>query len=87
VKKVCDKVDTPASLLVKHGILMWYNKNLKINEITKRIKVKDFSEIAKRAIRSMVVNHCSLHPINYKDRQRIENQLGIPAKKTFSRKL
>jgi len=33
----------------------------------------------------MVVNHCSLHLINYKDRQRIENKLGIPAKKLLTR--
>jgi len=29
----------------------------------------------------MVVNHCALHPISYKDRQRIEKELGIAAKK------
>ena len=85
VKKVCDEVNIPASFIVRHGILMWYNKNLKIDEITKRIKVKDFSEIAKRMMKLMVVNHCSLHLINYKDRQRIENKLGIPAKKLLTR--
>jgi len=87
VKKVCDKVDTPASLLVKHGILMWYNKNLRIHELTERFNKKDLSEIAKRAIRLMVINHCSLHLVKSKDRHRIQNRLGIPAKKTFSRKL
>jgi hypothetical protein len=25
--EVCDKINTPASFLVKHGILMWYKKN------------------------------------------------------------
>jgi len=85
VKEVCDEVNIPTSFIVRHGILMWYNKNLKIDEITKRIKVKDFSEIAKRMMKLMVVNHCSLHLINYKDRQRIENKLGIPAKKLLTR--
>ncbi len=85
VKKVCDEVSTPASFLVKHGILMWYNKNLQIDKIVERIDEKDFSEMAKRAIKLMVANHCSLHPINYKDRQRIENKLGIPAKKLLTR--
>ena len=80
VKKVCDKMDTPASFLVKHGILMWYKKNLQINEFAKRINEKDFSEIAKRVIKLMVVNHCSLHSIDYKDRQRIKNILGISEK-------
>jgi hypothetical protein len=84
-KKVCDEVNTPASFLVKQGILMWYNKNLGIDESVKRINEKDFSEIAKRAIKLMVVDHCSLHKINYKDRQRIENKLRIPAKKLLTR--
>lgn len=84
VKKACNEINTPASFLVKQGILMGYNKNLHISELTKRIGEKDFSEIAKRAIKLMVVNHCSLHPINYKDRQRIETQLGIPPKKLLT---
>jgi len=84
VKKVCDEVSTPASFLVKHGILMWYNKNLQVSELEERINKKEFSEIAKRAIKLMVANHCSLHRINYKDRQRIENKLGIPAKKLLT---
>jgi len=85
VKKVCDEVNTPTSFLVKHGILMWYKKNLQINEFAERINEKDFSEIAKKTMKLMIVDHCSLHPINYKDRQRIENKLGIPAKKLLTR--
>ncbi len=81
VEKVCDEVNTPASFLVKHGILMWYNKNLQINEFAKRIKEKDFSEIAEGIIKFMVVNHCSLHSINYRERQRIGGKLGIPSRK------
>ncbi|MDL1971058.1 MAG: hypothetical protein LWW94_08830 [Candidatus Desulfofervidaceae bacterium] len=81
VKNVCENINTPASFLVKHGILMWYNKNLRVNEIVKRIKDKNFSEIARKAIKLMVVDYCALHPISYKDRQRIEKELGIPAKK------
>ena len=85
VKKVCNEVNTPAAFLVKHGILMWYNKNLRINEIVERINEKEFSEIAKRVMKLMIVNYCSLHSINYKDRQRIENKLRIPAKKLLTR--
>jgi hypothetical protein len=85
VKKVCDKMDTPASFLVKHGILMWYKKNLQINEFAKRINKNDFSEIAKRVIKLMVVNHCSLHLIKHKGRQQIINVLGIPERKLLTR--
>ncbi|MBN2395622.1 MAG: toll/interleukin-1 receptor domain-containing protein [Candidatus Atribacteria bacterium] len=83
-KKFCDKVDTPASFLIKHGILMWYKKNLQISELSGRIDENDFSEIAKRAIKLMIVNHCSLHLINHKDRQQIKNVLGIPERKLLT---
>jgi hypothetical protein len=84
INNVCDEVDTPASFLVKHGILMRYYKNLRIDELAAKIEREDFSMIAQRIIKFMVVNHCALHPINYKDRQKIENKLGIPAKKLLT---
>ena len=62
---------------------MWCDKNLQIKEIAEKINEKDFSVIAVRIIKLMVVNHCALHPINYRDRQRIENKLRIPVKKSF----
>lgn len=85
VEKVCNEVNTPASFLVKHGILMWHNKNLQVERVAEKVKEKDFSKIAKRAIQFMIVNYCSLHPINYKDRQKIESKLGIPRKKLLTR--
>ena len=81
VNKVCDEINTPASFLIKHGILMGFNKNLQIKDITKGISEKDFSEIAKRATKLMVVNHCSLHTVHYRERQRINTLLKIPAQK------
>ena len=74
------KIKTPVSFLVKHGILMWYNKNLQIDELAKKIKEKDFSEIAQNILNFMIVDYTSLHPISYRDRQRIESKLGIPRK-------
>lgn len=75
------RINTPVSFLVKHGILMWYNKNLQINELSKKIKEKGFSEIAQNILKFMVVDYLLLHPVTYKDRQRIESKLGIPVKK------
>lgn len=81
VQKICNEMNTPASFMIRHGILMWYNKNIRIDEIAERIGLKDFSEIARRVMKLMVVDHCLLHPIDYKDRQKIESKLGIPVKK------
>lgn len=80
VENVYNKIESPSSFLVKHGILMWYLKNLKIDEIAKRLEQKDFPQIAERALKFMIVNHCYLHPVSYKDRQRIESKLGISKK-------
>ena len=37
IEKVCNKENTPASFLIRHGMLMWYNKNLQIDNIIKKI--------------------------------------------------
>lgn len=74
---VCDEVNTPASFMVKHGILMWYTKNLQLNEMEKRIWKNDFSELARRSTQLMVVDHCCVHPIDFRDKQRISSKLKI----------
>lgn len=78
MNSVCDEVNTPASFLVKHGILMEYNKNLQIKELKSGINEDYFSEIAEKATKLMVVNHCSTHQIDYKGRQQIISILQIP---------
>lgn len=81
IEKVCDKENTPASFLVKHGILMWYNKNIQINNIVEVIDKDGFSETAKKILKFMIVNHCAMHSVEFKDKQKIENKLNIPPQK------
>jgi hypothetical protein len=80
-EKVCDNEKTPSSFLVTHGIFMWYDKNLQIDNITKRIAERDFSKIAEAIIKFMIVNHVRTHQTSYRDRQRIESKLRIPKRK------
>lgn len=75
VDSVCDEVDSPVSFLVKHGISMTYNKNLQINELQKGLLDNSFSEVSKRAIKFMVADYCAVHPVNYRDRQKIKTKL------------
>lgn len=79
IEKVCSNENTPASFLLKHGILMWYSKNLQIDNIAKKIDEDGFSETAKKIMRFLIVNHCSMHSIGFKDKQKIDNKLGIPS--------
>ena len=81
VKAVCDEINTPASYLVKHGIFMWYNKNLQVDNIARKIDQNGFPKISKRIMKFMIVDHCSMHKISYKDRQRIEQKFRIPSQK------
>lgn len=84
IEGVCTEVDTPASLTIKNGILMWYSKNMQIENIENLFKRKDFSDTAKKIMRFLIVNHCSLHKINYKDRQRITRIFGIPSQRLLT---
>ncbi|ABE52803.1 TIR domain-containing protein [Methanococcoides burtonii] len=77
VTNVCDEINTPASSLIKHGVMMVYNKNLQIDEFSKGIRDDDFSKVAKKAIKLMVANHCSVHKIGARERQRIQSKFEI----------
>jgi nucleoside-triphosphatase THEP1 len=87
VKTVCDKEDTPASFLVKHGILMWYNKNLQVDSIVSKINNDGFSETAKKIMKFMVVNHCSMHSVDFKQKDKIGKKLEIPLQKLIKQKV
>ena len=85
IEAVCDKEDTPAAFLVKHGILMWYGKNLQLDDITNRIKSDNFSKIAKNILNHRIVDHCRIHQVSYKEKQKIEHRLSIPSKKLLAK--
>jgi hypothetical protein len=78
IDDVCKKIDTPAAFLVKHGVLMWYDKNLQIDTITDNLKNSEYSEISKKIMKYVIVDHASMHEIDYRDKQKIANKLNIP---------
>jgi uridine kinase len=84
VGKVCDSENTPAAFLVKHGIMMWYSKNLSVDRIASGINQEQFSEIAKRAMKFMVASHCAMHVVSFRDKQKIEEKIGIPVKRLLA---
>ncbi len=84
VEDVCDNKNTPATYVVKHGILMWYNKNLQVDTIGKQIGDQTFSTIAKKIMTFLIVDHCSMHKIDYRERQKIEHKFNISSKELLS---
>ncbi len=65
---------------------MWYNKTIQINAIASLLSEDEFSEIAKRIMRFMIVSHCAMHPVKYKDKQKIADKLHISNKKLLTGK-
>lgn len=82
--KVSDREMTPAAFIVNHGIKMWYDKNVKLNEMSERISNKDFSRTAERLLKIKVVEHCRMHKIGFKKLKEIEDKLKIPATKMLA---
>ncbi len=89
ISEVCDEINTPASFLVKHGVLMWYSKSLQVDEIAKKIKEESFSATSRHLIKFMIANHCSMHPTKQKDRQKLESEpeLGFSSKRLLKANL
>lgn len=83
-ENVSRKEMTPAAFIVNHGIKMWYDKNVKLNEIADRISDKDFSRTAERLLKFKVVEHCRMHKIDFKKLKELEDKLDLPATKMLA---
>lgn len=81
INRVCDKKDTPVYSLIRHGVSMWYNKSLQVDDLSERVEKDDFSEIARKIVRFMIANHASMHVLDFKEKQRIGHEFGISPKK------
>ncbi|MFN8347413.1 MAG: ATP-binding protein [Spirosomataceae bacterium] len=86
VEKVCNAENTPASFIIKHGIFMWYNKNLQIDEIYDRIESDGFSKTTKKIMEYRIVNHCQTHTFKHKEYQKIVDRTKLPSKALLKRK-
>ncbi|MEM8637829.1 MAG: hypothetical protein AAGG51_03290 [Cyanobacteria bacterium P01_G01_bin.54] len=69
---------TPAALLVQEIIELQFEKKLDINKISKLYL--DFSKnpVCIRLLKEIVLRHCYMHDVGYKERQQISNKLNIP---------
>lgn len=78
---IASEVQSPSARLVEHGCIMWYGKQVRVDEIKQVMSDKSFSRTAASVMNFQIVNHSRMHRINYKDLQKIETQLHIPANK------
>lgn len=80
--KVCDERNTPSAFMLKHTILMWYAKNLKLTELEQIDKILK-SPVAKSAMLWLITDYCVMHRIDHKDIEKLVN-LGIKRQKLLS---
>ena len=76
IEEICNEINTPASLLVKRGIFMQYFKRVDPDEIYK--ESENFSDTAITIRNFMIAHHCRFHNIDFREKQKIEQKLGIP---------
>ena len=75
---VCNRVNTPASFLIKQDIAMRVSKNLRIGEISKT-DYKAFSPVTRNALLYFIVQHCQYNRISPADRDELK-RLGLNTK-------
>jgi energy-coupling factor transporter ATP-binding protein EcfA2 len=75
--EICNNENTPAFDMIRHGILMWHCKNLRLEEMPSKEHDSDYSKIALRILKYFVVEYCLMHKINYKDKQKICKKFDI----------
>jgi ribosomal protein L12E/L44/L45/RPP1/RPP2 len=80
IGEICDKKKTSVHLLIKHGVFMWYGKNIRVENILKDIKLNDISSTAREVLRYLIVYHCMLHDIDFNEKNIIQSNFGISSK-------
>jgi len=86
VKVVCDKINSPASLLVKHGIFMRYDKSLQIDKIYDEKEELNFSTTADKVLIQKIVNHCQTHSFKDAELIKIQERMNVSKKYLTKRK-
>jgi hypothetical protein len=76
--EVCDKKLTPISYLIKKQCKMQYKGSVDVKDIKDNFNSMSF--LAQRLLANLVLEHCYMHKIDYKDRQNISKVLGIKEK-------
>lgn len=85
VVPVCDKINTPASNIIKHMCLMWYNKSLRVPELCKIAKDDNYSMLAKNIISINLSEYSRLNGIDYKDKDKLRKAYNIESNQLLKR--
>lgn len=78
MKVVSQALGTPLSRLIYRQSVMLHDKNIDIDLLSKEIQ--KMNQLEKRLLSVLIVEHCYMNKVEYRDRQKISNLLNISEK-------
>lgn len=75
--KVTEKKDTPALHLIQEIIELQFEKRLDFNKIEKLHMEFSKNPICDRLLKQIILRHCYMHDIGFRDRQKLADKLNI----------
>jgi hypothetical protein len=75
--KVTESKDKPVLFLIQEIIELQFEKRLDLNKIEKLYIKLSKNHICDRLLKHIILYHCYMHDIGFKDRQRLANMLNI----------
>jgi hypothetical protein len=76
--KVTQNKATPASYLVQEIIELQFEKKLDFSKIEELHKKFSKNPVCDRLLKQIILHHCYMHDIGFRDRQRLSDKLNIP---------
>lgn len=76
--KVTGQQDTPASKLIQEIIELQFEKRLDFTKVEKLHNEFSDNPICDRLLKHIILRHCYMHDIGFRDRQKLADKLGIP---------
>ena len=76
IGEVCDERANTAARIIKNNSYMWIAKTINIEDIKTLVSASSNNPTIQKVMKYMLVNYCTMHNIDYKDRLRLQ-QLGI----------
>lgn len=74
------KSGTPAASLIKQAIELQFNKTLKISSVESCVEKLHDNPVCMRILKELIVQHIYMFPVEYKEKQKLSNLLGITVK-------
>lgn len=76
--KITGQQDTPASKLIQEIIELQFEKRLDFTKVERLHNEFSDNPVCDRLLKHIILRHCYMHDIGFRDRQKLAGKLGIP---------